>query len=140
MHEILWVKTFDRDIEWQMGYPLQTRFRPSIPAFRQNINMYLYWCSKLFRTAYKEKLLEGQAYDIGSIYMNELNIEWLKWRLPYTHWMELLPVPDASVPENKVVVVKKPFRKQRVLGEVELPRAYATTVFRYVLRCMGCGV
>lgn len=115
------VKAFDREIEWVMRYPLLTRFRPSPSAFKHNERQYLHWCDKLFRVAYKRELPAGQAYDIGAIYMNELNIDWLRWRLPYTQWGYFLPVSDPSVPIDKVVVVNKPFQEQREMPDLLLP-------------------
>lgn len=111
MYDLLLVKTFDRDIEWEsiFVYPLKDRFRPTVSKFTKNENAYVHWCMRLFAIAYKETPPEGYTYDLGAIYMHPDNIEWLRWRIYYTRWLGILPVSDTSVPEDTVVVANKPF-------------------------------
>lgn len=128
MSSILLIKDFDRIVEWPLEYPLRARFLPSSAKFEGNLQTYMDWCKRLCDMAYKEHPEDGLGYDLSGIHVNPIHVEWLKWRIFYTHWFFMLPLSDGSVPENMVVVENKPFVPLREFERVEwadhIPQPY----------------
>lgn len=138
MSNILLIRSFDRIVEWPLEYPLRARFLPSASKFERNLQKYLDWCGRICGMAYKVKPPDGMGYDISCIHVNPSHVDWLKWRIFYTHWFGMLPLSDSSVPEDLLVIEEKPFIPlgdfEKVSWEDHIPQLYLSQY------CDGLGV
>ena len=138
MSNILLIRSFDRLVEWPLEYPLRARFLPSSSKFEGNLQKYMDWCRRVCKMAYKVEPPDGFGYDLSCIHINPVHIDWLKWRVFYTHWFDMLPLADSSVPEDLLVVEEKPFTPlvefEKVGWEDHIPQPYLSQY------CEGLGV
>ena len=138
MSNILLIRSFDRIVEWPLEYPLRARFLPSKSKFEGNLQKYMDWCGRICGMAYKVKPPNGMGYDISCIHVNPSHVDWLKWRIFYTHWFGMLPLSDSSVPEDLLVIEEKPFIPlgdfEKVSWEDHIPQLYLSQY------CDGLGV
>lgn len=138
MNNILLIRSFDRLVEWPLEYPLRARFLPSTSKFEGNLQKYMDWCGRICGMAYKVKPPDGMGYDISCIHVNPSHVDWLKWRIFYTHWFGMLPLSDSSVPEDLLVIEEKPFIPlgdfEKVGWEDHIPQLYLSQY------CDGLGV
>ena len=124
--EIVFIKDFDSNVELPFEFIFRTRFRPRSSSFDKNLEVYLEWCDRLFEFTYMGKPSEGYAYDISSIRLSPKNVQWIRQHLYYMLWFNLLPIEDESIPDDLVVMVKKPFVKYEPLPEVKYSEHFPT--------------